>query len=38
VAQALDWSEARATEALESLTHHRLVRPEGDLRYPLLVA
>jgi hypothetical protein len=38
VAQALDWPEARATEALESLTHHRLVRPEGDLRYPLLVA
>ena len=34
----LDWPEVRATEALESLTHHRLVRPEGDLRYPLLVA
>jgi hypothetical protein len=38
VAQALDWPESRATDALESLTHHRLVRPEGDLRYPLLVA
>ena len=38
LARALDWSEPRATEALESLTHHRLVRPEGDLRYPLLVA
>jgi hypothetical protein len=38
VAQALDWPAGRATEALESLTHHRLVRPEGDLRYPLLVA
>jgi len=38
VAQALEWPEARASEALESLTLHRLVRPEGDLRYPLLVA
>jgi len=38
VALALDWPEGRATDALESLTHHRLVRPEGDLRYPLLVA
>jgi len=38
VARALDWPEARATEALETLTHHRLLRPEGDLRYPLLVA
>ena len=38
VASALDWPEERATDALESLTHHRLVRPEGDLRYPLLVA
>jgi hypothetical protein len=38
VASALDWPEARAGEALESLTLHRLVRPEGDLRFPLLVA
>ena len=38
IARALDWPESRATEALETLTHHRLVRPEGDLRYPLLVA
>ena len=36
--EALDWPEVRATEALESLTHHRLVRPDGDLQYPLLVA
>jgi predicted alpha/beta-fold hydrolase len=36
--RSLDWPEPRATEALETLTHHRLVRPEGDLRYPLLVA
>jgi hypothetical protein len=38
LAGALGWPESRATEALESLTLHRLVRPEGDLRYPLLVA
>ncbi len=38
VAQSLGWTEARAGEALESLTLHRLVRPDGDLRYPLLVA
>jgi hypothetical protein len=38
VARAFDWPESRASAALESLTHHRLVRPEGDLRYPLLVA
>ncbi len=38
LARALEWPEGRATEALESLTRHRLVRPEGDLRYPLLVA
>lgn len=38
LALALGWPESRATEALESLTLHRLVRPEGDLRYPLLVA
>ena len=38
VALALGWPEPRAGEALESLTLHRLVRPEGDLRYPLLVA
>ena len=38
LAEALDWPEPRASEALEILTLHRLVRPEGDLRYPLLVA
>jgi hypothetical protein len=38
LARALDWPEPRASDALESLTLHRLVRPEGDLRYPLLVA
>jgi hypothetical protein len=38
LARALGWSDSRANEALESLTLHRLVRPEGDLRYPLLVA
>jgi hypothetical protein len=38
LAHALDWPEERAGSALESLTLHRLVRPEGDLRYPLLVA
>ena len=38
LARALDWPESRAGEALEILTLHRLVRPEGDLRYPLLVA
>ena len=38
LARALDWPETRAGAALESLTLHRLVRPDGDLRYPLLVA
>jgi hypothetical protein len=38
VAGALDWPESRASEALETLTLNRLVRPDGDLRYPLLVA
>ena len=38
LAEALGWPEPRASEALEALTLHRLVRPEGDLRYPLLVA
>jgi hypothetical protein len=38
LAQALGWPEPRATDALEALTLHRLVRPDGDLRYPLLVA
>jgi hypothetical protein len=38
LAGALDWPEARAAHALDVLTLHRLVRPEGDLRYPLLVA
>jgi hypothetical protein len=35
---ALGWPEPRASAALEALTLHRLVRPEGDLRYALLVA
>jgi hypothetical protein len=38
VAEALDWPESRASEALEALTLLKLVRPDGDLRYPLLVA
>jgi hypothetical protein len=38
VAAALGWSEVRAGDALEALTLNRLVRPDGDLRYPLLVA
>ena len=38
VAVALDWPEPRASDALDVLTLHRLVRPDGDLRYPLLVA
>ena len=38
VAVALDWPEPRASDALDVLTLHRLVRPEGDLRYTLLVA
>jgi hypothetical protein len=38
VADAMGWPEPRASEALEALTLNRLVRPDGDLRYPLLVA
>jgi hypothetical protein len=38
LAAELDWPEPRASVALEALTLHRLVRPDGDLRYPLLVA
>ena len=38
LAEALGWPESRASEALDTLTLHRLVRPDGDLRYPLLVA
>jgi hypothetical protein len=38
LAGALGWPEPRASQALEALTLHRLVRPDGDLRYPLLVA
>ena len=38
LAAHLGWTDARAAEALEALTLHRLVRPDGDLRYPLLVA
>jgi hypothetical protein len=38
VANAMGWPEERASEALEALTLNRLVRPDGDLRYPLLVA
>ncbi len=38
VADALGWPESRAGEALDALTLNRLVRPDGDLRYRLLVA
>jgi hypothetical protein len=38
VADALGWPESRANDALELLTLNRLVRPDGDLRYHLLVA
>ena len=38
LAQALDWSESRSREALGELTLRRLVRPVGDLYYPLQTA
>jgi len=36
--QALGWSESRSREALGDLTLHRLVRPVGELYYPLQTA
>ncbi|MGZ8392499.1 MAG: hypothetical protein ACXWWK_06635 [Gemmatimonadales bacterium] len=38
LAQALEWSESRSREALGDLTLRRLVRPVGDLYYPLQTA
>ena len=38
LARALDWSESRSREALDDLTLHRLVRPVGELYYPLQTA
>ncbi len=38
LAQALGWSESRSREALGDLTLHRLVRPVGELYYPLQTA
>jgi hypothetical protein len=35
LAQAMGWSESRSREALGDLTLHRLVRPVGELYYPL---
>ncbi len=38
LARALDWSESRSREALGDLTLLRLVRPVGELYYPLQTA
>jgi hypothetical protein len=38
VADTLGWLESRSREALRSLASHRLVRPVGDLYYPLPTA
>lgn len=38
VARVLDWEEHRAGETLRLLAHHRLVRPDGRLYHPLLIA
>jgi hypothetical protein len=38
LAQALGWSEPRSREALGDLTLRRLVRPVGELYYPLQTA
>ena len=35
VARILGWLESRSREALRSLASHRLVRPLGDLYYPV---
>jgi hypothetical protein len=38
LARALGWLESRSRDALHSLAAHRLVRPIGELYYPLPVA
>lgn len=38
VARTLGWLEGRSREALRSLASHRLVRPLGDLYYPVPTA
>ena len=38
LARGLDWTVARSREALGDLTMHRLVRPVGELYYPLQTA
>jgi hypothetical protein len=38
VARTLGWLESRSREALRSLASHRLVRPLGDLYYPVPTA
>jgi hypothetical protein len=38
LSQDLGWSVARSRQALDELTVHRLVRPFGDLYYPLQTA
>lgn len=38
LARALGWLESRAREALRNLALHRLIRPIGDLYYPLPTA
>jgi len=38
LARALGWPESRSREALGDLTLHRLVRPVGELYYPLQTA
>jgi hypothetical protein len=38
LAHVLGWSESRSREALGDLTLHRLVRPVGELYYPLQTA
>jgi len=38
LARAMSWPESRSREALEDLTLHRLVRPVGELYYPIQTA
>jgi hypothetical protein len=38
LARALSWPESRSREALDDLTLHRLVRPVGELYYPIQTA
>ncbi|HEX6105079.1 MAG TPA: hypothetical protein VFZ26_05805 [Gemmatimonadales bacterium] len=38
LARMLGWSEPRAAEAVEALSMHRLVRPDGVLVHPLPIA